>query len=164
MRWIKRPAPADLDQLAEVLGRKPQALAQAEGADEALLVACRTELCVRRDGVWTVWPWEQVGGGGWNSERGSFRWRTSDDARHEVEVAVANRFPDVFKERVEASTVVYTVIDVARGQVQIIARRGLGADDTLHWYAVPSGNADLTDPVTAEAVVAETERLKQVYL
>ena len=73
------------------------------------------------------------------------------------------RLPELFQERVQASTVVQSVVDGTRGQVQIVGRRSLGEESALHWYAVPSGGADLEDPATRDAVVAETDRLAAEY-
>lgn len=86
-----------------------------------------------------------------------------DGDQHEVELTDANRLPELFRERVEASTVVQGYVDVAGGQVQIIGRRSLSAELTVHWYAVPGRGVDMSDPAIREAVVEETDRLKAEY-
>lgn len=149
--------------LDAALGGRAEVLAQATG-EGVVLVGTREALALRRDGQWQVWPWEDVSGGGWKSETGTFRWKSIEGEKFSAQLAEPNQLPGLFRERVEASTVVQCLIDSpVRGEVQIICRRALGPDPRLRWYAVPSGGADLADPATAAAVVAETDRLKEEY-
>ena len=162
MAWFSRPDRSLFAGLDDAVGHRADVLAHAVG-DGVLLVATRQELALKRGETWTVWPWAEVGGGAWKAEAQRFRFRTIDNQQHEISLTEVNRLPEVFRERVNASMVVSTVLDVARGQVQIVARRGLGADSALHWYAIPSGGADLGDEATRAIVVAETDRLKSEY-
>lgn len=163
MAIFKRTDPALFAGLDEALGSRPEVLAHGTG-DDVVLAGTREALVLGQDGTWTVWPWEQVGGGSWKGESQTFRWKTVDGERHDVKLTEPGQLPALFRERIEASTVVQVVLDAPRrGEVQIVARRGLGADDSVQWYAVPSGGADLNDPETREAVVAETDRLISEY-
>lgn len=163
MGLFSRSPHPDLPGLREALGRKPDVLALGTGED-VTLVGTRESLALRRGDSWTVWGWHEVGSGSWNGETNVFRWRTVTGEKFEAALTEAGQLPDLFQERVQASTVVTTVVDARRGQVQVVGRRGLGADTTIHWYAVPSGGADLNDPHTRDLVVSETDRLQADYL
>lgn len=162
MAWFSRPDRSLFVGLDDVVGHPVDVLAYSTG-DGVLLAATREELALRRGETWTVWPWSEVGGGSWKVESQRFRWRTIDNQQHEVALNEVNRLPEVFRERVNTSMVVSSVLDFECGQVQIVARRGLGADASLRWYAIPSGGADLGDEPTRAAVVAETDRLRAEY-
>ena len=165
MSIFKRSAApsADLTGLTEVLGARADVLAAGSG-DRVSLVGTREHLALRRGDQWRVWRWEEVGSGSWNGEAKVFRWRTVTGERFEAALDEVGRLPDLFRERVQASTLVTSVVNAQRGQVQIVGRRGLGSDPTIHWYAVPSGGADLNDPATKQLVVEETDRLAGEYL
>lgn len=151
------------DGLADALGQPAEVLAHGTG-DGVVVAGTREALAVLSEGVWRVWPWERVSGGAWSSETAQFRWKTVDGESHALTLTEANRLPQLFRERIEASTVIQSLIDApVRGQVQIIGRRSLGKQTSVNWYAVPSGGADLDDPTTREAVVAETDRLSAEY-
>ena len=162
MAWFSRPDRSLFVGLDDVVGHPVDVLAYGAG-DGVLLAATREELALCRGETWTVWPWAEIGGGSWKAESQRFRWRTIDNQQHEVALTEVNRLPEVFRERVNTSMVVSSVLDVERGQVQIVARRGLGRDSTLRWYATPSGGADLGHEPTRLAVVAETDRLRAEY-
>ncbi|MFD0865119.1 hypothetical protein ACFQ06_04750 [Tessaracoccus lubricantis] len=164
MAIFKRPTRVDFSGLETLLGAKPQVLAHGVGDADLVLAVTREELALRRDGQWSVWRWERVAGGSWNGDTSTFRWRTMDNERFDAVLTEENRVPEAFRERVLASTLVQSVVDASpRGQVQVIGRRDLSANPQTHWYAVPSGGADLNDPHTREAVVTETDRLRTEY-
>ena len=163
MALFKRPDRSILDGLREALGGNPTVLAHGTG-DGVVLLGTKEHLARRVGEAWQVWPWEQVASGSWNGEASSFRWKTIDGEKFEALLKEPGQLPMLFRERVQASTLVTTVIEATRGQVQVIGRRGLGDDGTVHWYAVPSGGADLNEPATRAAVVAETDRLQANYL
>ncbi|MFT3889843.1 MAG: hypothetical protein QM713_16990 [Arachnia sp.] len=162
MAWFSRPDRTLFDGLDDAVGHRADVLTHGTG-DGVLLVATREELALKRGDQWRAWRWEEIGGGSWKAESQRFRWRTVDNQQHEAALTDPSRLPEVFRERVDSSMVVRTVLDLGRGQVQIVARRGLGSDGSLHWYAIPSGGADLADEPTRRAVVAETDRLKAEY-
>lgn len=164
MAFFTRPIRVDFGGLEAHLGRKPGVLAHGVGDNAVVLAVTREELALQRDGQWSVWRWEEVAGGSWNAETATFQWRTMDGERHEAQLSEENRVPESFRERVLASTLVQTVVDASpRGVVQVIGRRDLSPQPETHWYAVPSGGADLNDPRTRAAVVAETDRLRSEY-
>lgn len=163
MALFRNTGPALFPGLDEMLGGRADVL--AHGTGEGIVAAGTREVfAVATDGEWQVWPWEQISGGSWKADKGRFVWKTMDGETLEIALDESNRLPQLFKERVEASTVVQALIDApARGEVQIIARRSLGKVPSVHWYAVASGGADLGDPETREIVVAETDRLAEEY-
>lgn len=164
MAIFKRPTRVDFSDLEAQLGTRAQVLAHGVGDDGVVLAVGREALALRRDSQWHVWHWERVAGGSWNADTGTFTWRTMDNERFEARLTEENRVPEAFRERVLASTLVTSVVDASpRGQVQIIGRRDLSNQPQQHWYAVPSGGADLGDPHTREVVVAETDRLRTEY-
>lgn len=162
MELFNRLDPVILEGLNEALGHRADVLAHGMG-EGVVLVGTRAHLARRVGDTWRVWGWEEVGSGSWIGEADMFRWRTVEGERFEAQLTDPGRLPELFQERVQASTVVQSVVDGTRGQVQIVGRRSLGESPKLHWYAVPSGGADLEDPATRAAVVAETDRLATEY-
>lgn len=114
--------------LGDELGRKAEVLAHAVG-EGVVAAGTREVFAVATDGQWRVWPWEQISGGSWKADTSRFVWKTMEGEKLEVTLEQANRLPQLFRERVEASTVVQALIDApGRGEVQLIARRSLGAE------------------------------------
>lgn len=146
-------------ELAESLGRRPEVLTWGEGHD-AVVVATRESLALRRGGVWERWGWQEILSGAWRADEGTFRWVCADGRRVEAQLESSARLPEVFRERVQASTVVTETHDLARGSVAIIGRRSLDGADSMTWYATAGGGADLADPDTADFVVRRTDELK----
>lgn len=151
-----------IGELRPLLGKKPELLSVGS-SDEVTLVATRAWLCLRSQGQWQVWGWEQVATGSWNHERRSFRWSTTDGGSHEVELTDPGRLPEVFQERVQASTVLSESHDLARGRIEIVGRRTLDGSGRTSWYATAGGGASLSDPATAAMIVERTDSLKAEY-
>lgn len=162
MELFNRLEPTVVEELRQVLGHRPDVLAHGAGTG-VMLIGTRSALARRVGDSWRVWGWEEIGSGSWSAESGTFRWRTVGGERFEAVLSDAGRLPELFQERIQASTVVQSVVDGPRGQVQIVGRRSLGPHPSMHWYAVASDGADLEDPATRELVVAETDRLKTEY-
>lgn len=163
MALFKRTDPTLFAGLGEALQHRPEVLAHGVG-DGVVLAGTREALAVREYGVWRVWPWEVVSGGSWKQETGRFRWKGIDGERHEVSLTDPGMLPALFRERVEASTVVQVLLEApVRGEVQLVARCSLGTGTDVQWYAIASGGADLEDPQTRAMVVEETDRLKAEY-
>lgn len=163
MELFNRLEPDILEELGQVLGHRPDVLAHGVG-EEVILVGTRPVLARKLGDSWRVWGWEEIGSGSWDGEANTFSWRTVDGERFDAALTAPGRLPELFQERVQASTVVQSVVEGApRGRVQIVGRRSLGRHSSLHWYAVPSGGADLGHPLTRSVVVAETDRLKAEY-
>lgn len=150
--------------LATALGRRANILAQGLDTEgEPVLVGTVDKVAVKRDGAWIAMGWHEVERGSWRAETGIFRWTDMRGEAYEATLERPGQLPMLFQERVQASTVGSVQRDVDPGEVRIIVRRSLGADAQLQFFAVPSGGARLTDPVTAAIVVEETDRLKAEY-
>lgn len=144
------------------MGHRPEVLSWGEGRD-VVVVATRESLALRRVGVWETWGWQEVLTGAWRAESGTFRWDCADGRRVEARLDSPARLPEVFRERVQASTVVTEAHDLERGSVAIIGRRSLDGADSMSWYATASGGASLADPATADFVVRRTDALKEEW-
>lgn len=155
-------SPQIMGELSERLGRKPDVMTVGSG-NGLLVVATPTTLAVRRDEQWTLWGWEQVASGMWREETSSFKWTTTDGGVHEAQLEEVGRLPEVFRERVQASTLLTESHDLQRGRIQIIARRSLDGSNRTSWYAVAGAGARLSDPETAALIVERTDALKHEY-
>lgn len=163
MRFFRSGPQANLAGLREVLGSDERVLAQGVGAD-VVLAGTRINLAMRTEGTWRAWPWEEIAAGAWDAQARRFTWRTFDGEEIEASLDDAGALPQLFRERIQAATVVSALFDTASGQVHIVGRRGLGAKTRLRFYAMPSGGADLAEPRTRDQVVAETQRLREEFL
>ncbi|MDO5067423.1 MAG: hypothetical protein Q4D96_09110 [Propionibacteriaceae bacterium] len=159
----KHSLPSDLRvSLAAQLGEEPRLLAWAEGEQGQWLVASRREFAHLKDGTWQVWPWEEVLGGGWRKDPASLHWYTTK-GQWDCPLPAPGELPGVFRERVQASTVMSATHDVPGGSVTLTARRAPGGDEPVQWLASATGQVDLNAPEIAALVVAETDRLKVEY-
>lgn len=137
-------------------------IAHGVGPDSSLL-ATRELLALRSLGQWRIFGWEEIAHGSWRAQESTFAWTTTAGDELTVHLDDVGSLPELFKERVQASTAVTLSHDLTRGRVQIIGRRKLDGSDDLTWYAVAGGGADLEDEAVAAFVVAETDRLKAEY-
>ena len=150
--------------LATALGPRAKILAQGRDADgQPVVVGTVDKVAVKRDGEWVAMGWHEVERGSWRAEKGIFRWTDMHGEAYEASLERPGQLPMLFQERVQASTVGSVQHDLDPGEVRIIVRRSLGVDEQLQFFAVPSGGARLTDPMTAALVVEETDRLKAEY-
>lgn len=147
-------------QLSALLGRNSRVLAYGEGADQLLLAGTREHLALRTDDGWQAWPWEQVKGGSWRSEEQEFQWSTMEGDEFSAQLEEPGRLPELFRERVQASTIATESFDLPGGSVQIVARRAPGGQGECRFYAVPRGRISLDDPAVRDLVVAQTDRLR----
>ncbi|MDO5084193.1 hypothetical protein EII34_11890 [Arachnia propionica] len=160
---VKHSLPQDLrNDLAARLGEEPRLLAWARGEHDQWVAASRREFAHLRDGAWQVWPWEKILGGGWRKDPGVLHWYTAE-GQWECPITRPGELPAVFRERVQASTVMSASHDVPGGSVTLTARRAPGTDDPVEWLASASGEVELTDPSIAALVVTETDRLRTEY-
>ena len=118
MALRKRTSASGWAGLNDALGRREKPLAVATGDDDLVLVGTRTALALRRANRWQVWGWEQIAHGAWVGEERLFGWRTIAGEREEVKLKEAGQLPELFRERVQASTLQTTVIDVDPGTVE----------------------------------------------
>ena len=150
-------------ELAKALGHKPRVLAEAEGPDGVALIGTRTHIAVRRDGQWQTFGWHEVERGSWNGETRTFRWTSMDGEKHHATLDDEGRMPELFKERVDASTLATQHYDLRVGDVRIVLRRALDDTAETKFYAVASRGAKLTDPDTRALVIEETDRIRAEY-
>ncbi|MCC2592717.1 hypothetical protein LKO27_04700 [Tessaracoccus sp. OS52] len=148
-----------LRELEQAAGRSVTVLAHGSGP-ETTVVAAREILARRHLGEWEIWGWEEVLRGAWRADVSTFTWTITDGRRIEAELDSVGRLPELFRERVQASTVATESHDLTRGTVQIVGRRRLDGSDEITWYASASGGASLADPATAAFVVERTDALK----
>lgn len=151
-----------MHELQAHMGRAVTVIAHGSG-EEGSLLATRELLALRLRGTWTTFGWEEIANGSWRADASTFSWTTTAGEGFTVHLDDVGRLPELFKERVQASTVVTLSHDLPRGRVQVIGRRKLDGNDEITWYAVAGGGADLSDEAVAALVVAETDRLKREY-
>lgn len=144
------------------LGGDTRLLAWARAESGQWLVASAKELAQLTDDSWEVWGWEEVLGGGWRKDPGSLHWYTTT-GQWECQLDFPGELPSVFRERVQAATVLSASLDVPGGGITLTARRAPGALGPVEWLASATGEVDLTDPDVAALVVEETDRLKAEY-
>ncbi len=127
-----------------------------------MVAATVSSLAAYREGEWQVWGWDTVMSGGWSTEKKVLRWETVGQ-QHSCELVDPKELPGVFRERVQASTVMTVSHDLPTGAVELVARRSLGPDGAVTWLARASGGASLEDPTTAAFVVEQTDLLRAEY-
>lgn len=160
MSFMNRGLAPELQQELDAhVGQKARVLAHGSG-EEATVVATTAFLGRRHQGTWEVWGWEEILKGSWKADRSAFAWTTTDGRRIEAALDSVGRLPELFRERVQASTVVTETHDLPRGSIQIVGRRRLDGSDKMTWYAAASGGASLNNPETAAFVVERTDQLK----
>lgn len=157
-----RPDKTLLRELEQVSGRKVQVLAHGSGP-EVTVLAARDLLALRKLGDWETWGWEEVLKGAWRAEQSTFTWTVVGNRKVEARLDEVGRLPEVFRERVQASTVVTEAHDLPRGSIQIVGRRPLDGSDTITWYTSASGGASLADAATASFIVERTDALAQEW-
>jgi hypothetical protein len=150
-------------ELTELLGTTPRILAQGTGADGLVLAGTAEHLALHEEGGWRVFGWHEVERGSWRSETSTFRWWSMDGEKFAVELEDEGRLPELFQERVQASTVATFHYDLERGELRIVARRPLDGSNRMRFFAVASGGASLADEATRAFAVQETDRIKQEY-
>lgn len=157
-----RPDKSLLRELAQEAGRKVTVLAHGSGPETTVL-AGRELLALRYQGSWQLWAWDEVLKGAWKAEQSTFTWTVGGNRKVEAKLDEVGRLPEVFRERVQASTVATEAHDLTRGSIQIVGRRRLDGSDEITWYTSASGGASLADPATAAFIVERTDALKQEW-
>ncbi|GAB3821270.1 hypothetical protein GCM10028820_29230 [Tessaracoccus terricola] len=158
-----RPDKSLLRELAQEAGRKVAVLAHGSGPETTVL-AGRELLALRHLGTWELWGWDEVLKGSWKAEQSTFTWTVGGNRKVEAKLDDVGRLPEVFRERVQASTVATEAHDLPRGSIQIVGRRRLDGSDEITWYTSASGGASLADPATAAFIVERTDALKQEWV
>lgn len=143
--------------------RKPMATATGPRVDP---LAYDDHLAIRfADQPWRRIGWRQVRQGGWRYEAAEMHWRLIDGTVERFQLADEGRFPEVFRERVQASIVVEAQYESPTGgAVLVSARRDLGAHDApLIWSAIPVQGAKADDPVVRDLAAKALAQLRADY-
>lgn len=150
--------------LADHLGRRPRVLAWGAPAD-GVVVALDDRFCVRRGDQWQDIPWHHVLSGGLAEDGQTMRWRLLDGTRDQVRFEKTGRFPDAFRDRVEATILLQRQLVLAPGRVLVVsARRDLGRPDAPATWSVHAGpGVALDDPEVRALADAELDRLRTEY-
>lgn len=166
MKLFSRKAlPDDIRELvATRVGRRPRVLAWGRTDDGAVVALHDRMLRVAGGGVSEL-GWHDVLRGGWDDKARAMRWvRMSTGEETIVPLVEPGSFPEVFKERVEATFLFQTAIYPKPGKaVTISARRNLMDDDVrVLWTAHPALGV-LMDEEAMAFTQAELTRLRAEY-
>lgn len=166
MKLFSRNAlPDDIaGRLADFLGRRPRVLAWGRTPNGALVALHDRLLWVVPDDIVEL-GWHDVLRGGWDDQNKMMRWvRMSTNEEVTVPLVEAGSFPEVFKERVEATFLFQTAIYPRPGAaVTISARRNLIDDESrVLWTAHPARGVRMDDDAIA-FTEAELGRLRAEY-
>lgn len=166
MKIFSRNAlPADVQARVDAhLGRRPRVLAWGRTDDGAVVALHDRLLRVVGDELVEL-GWHDVLRGGWDDKNGSMRWvKMSTGEEFIVPLVEAGSFPEVFKERVEATFLFQTAIYPRPGKaVTISARRNLMDDDArVLWTAHPGPGVRMDEEAVA-FTEAELGRLRAEY-
>lgn len=162
----KSSLPADVRaRIADHLGARPRVLAWASTVEGGVVAALIDRLVlVREDGIEEM-PWHDVLRGGFDGEGRSMRWtRMSTEETTVLPLVEPNSFPEVFKERVEATFLFQQAVFPKPGRaVTISARRNLtDADAPVIWTAHPARGVVMDDEMLG-FTEAELARLRAEY-
>lgn len=151
--------------LAEHLGgRRPRVLAWARTGD-GLVAALPDRLVRLRPDAVEALGWHDILTGGWDFATSSMHWtRMSTGAKTELVLTEPNSFPEVFRERVEATFLFQQAVFPRPGKaVTISARRNLmAAGEPVLWTAHPGRGVRMDDEAIA-FTQAELARLRAEY-
>ena len=160
----QRANPSVVASYQQQTGGKPRVMGWGSGPRVELL-AFADHFAVRfADQPWQPIAWHQVRSGGWRSE-GEIHWRLVDGSRDSYQLQDEGNFPEVFRERVQASIALEDTIELETGgAIQITARRDLGRDEpTLVWNTTALRGASLQDPATRELAELREAQLRADY-
>lgn len=166
MKFFSRNTlPADLQtRLVAHLGGRPRVLAWGATADGALVALHDRLVWLSADGVAEV-GWHDILSGAWDDKARTMRWTRMSTGEHaEVPLTAPGSFPEVFRERVEATFLFQTAIYPRPGKaVTISARRNLmDAGDRVLWTAHPARGVRMDEEAVA-FTEAELGRLRAEY-
>lgn len=161
--FSRNALPAEYRSLLAESGR-PRVLAWARTPDGA--VVALHERVVRISGS-EVTPlgWHDVLSGGWDDANQTMHWtRMSTGEKTQVPLTEPNSFPEVFKERVEATFLFQTAVYPRPGKVVTISARRNLADDAepVLWTAHPAPGVRMDEEAIA-FVKASIARLRAEY-
>lgn len=161
--FSRKSLPAEYQSLLGSTGR-PRVLAWAR-TNDGVVVALHDRLVLVTGTDAAPLGWHDILSGGWDDENKTMRWtRMSTGERTEVALTEPNSFPEVFKERVEATFLFQTAVFPRPGKaVTISARHNLAPDaGAILWTAHPAPGVRMDDETIA-FVQAELDRLRAEY-
>lgn len=161
--FARRSLPAEYQPLLGAT-KRPRVLAWAR-TDDGVLVALHDRLVLITGSNAAPLGWHDILSGGWDDEFTTMRWtRMSTGERTEVALTDPGSFPEVFKERVEATFLFQTAVYPRPGKaVTISARRTLAPGTAaVLWTAHPAPGVRMDDE-TIVFVQAELDRLRAEY-
>lgn len=152
MRFFGRPTSDLASDYRTATGRSGKVIATASGPRVELLAFADHFAYRYADQSWADIAWHEVYSGGWKSEAEEIHWRLVDGRREVFHLAEPGRFPEVFRERVQATVVLEQTFEApGRGDIQVSARHDLTPGATgLVWNVRGLRGADLDDPATRE--------------
>lgn len=166
MNFFSRKAlPADIQTKVDAhFGRRPRVLAWGRTDDGAVVALHDRLVRIVADDVVEL-GWHDILRGGWDDKNQAMRWvRMSTGEEVTVPLVEAGSFPEVFKERVEATFLFQTAIYPKPGKaVTISARRNLMDDAArVMWTAHPAPGVRMDEEAVA-FTEAELGRLRAEY-
>lgn len=163
--FSRNALPADLaGPVTAFLGRRPRILAWGRTEDGGV-VALHDRLLRVIGGEVQELGWHDILRGGWDDQGKAMRWvKMSTGEETVVPLVEPGSFPEVFKERVEATFLFQTAIYPKPGKaVTISARRNLMDDGArVLWTAHPARGVRMDDEAIA-FTEAELGRLRAEY-
>ncbi|GAA1393936.1 hypothetical protein [Luteococcus peritonei] len=164
MAFFRRPDSSVVADYQAQTGTRPRVMGWASGPRVELL-AFPDRFAVRfGDQPWQEIGWHQVRSGGWRSE-GEIHWRLVDGGRDSYHVTDERNFPEVFRERVQASIALDESFELETGgAVQVSARRDLSqSEPRLIWTTIAVRGASLNDPATRQFAERIEAQLRADY-
>ncbi|WP_144276784.1 hypothetical protein [Parenemella sanctibonifatiensis] len=158
----------DYDELVTFLGRRPNVLAWAHGAeavrgqsgDPVLAVGGKGAMWLKRGGEWSELPWSEIERGFWDAERSRLRWELPSGEKDRIVLTEPGRMPVHFRERVQSSVRVRRELDLPTGEkILITARQDLRPGGTVVWRRKMTRGPGWTEKALA-LVDDEIARLK----
>ena len=149
--------------LASFLGHRPRVLAWAVTEDGELF-ALLDRLVIRDADGFSEVPWHDILSGGFGESAMHWTRMSTGDKVH-IALVEPNSFPEVFKERVEATFLFQQSVYPKPGQIVVISARRNLLDTTkpVLWTAHPGRGVKMDDPETREFVETELARLRAEY-
>ena len=163
--FSRNALPADAaGHLDATVGRRRQVLAWAR-TEDGYLIGLRDRLVRIASEEVTELGWHDILRGGWDGESKTMRWvQMSTGETTRVPLVEPGSFPEVFKERVEATFLFQTAIHPRPGKtITISARRNLMDEGArVLWTAHPAAGVKM-DEETVAFTEAELGRLRAEY-
>ncbi|NLT30797.1 MAG: hypothetical protein GXX86_10125 [Propionibacterium sp.] len=133
--------------------------------DEVWLIGLIDRLLVGRPGSWDEVGWHRIARGSWDRETDVLRWTGYDRSRHRITLDDAGDFPELFRERINASIVLQhavTVPDDPGDGLVIAARRRLTGGE-VEWHLTLARGTTWQTPGARETGEVILERLRNEY-